>query len=170
MREAELTDAPQLIAHTRSILVEPQWNITVASEFHVTVDQEESWILSFQERPHSILLVADFGARNAPLVVGLLNFLTQPRLRMRHRGRIGIGVQAPFRHLGVGETLLRILLEWATDEPELERVELSVFAHNVRAMELYRKLGFVEEARLMRAFKLADGSYYDDVMMVRWVK
>jgi ribosomal protein S18 acetylase RimI-like enzyme len=55
-------------------------------------------------------------------------------------------------------------------EPEVERVELSVFTHNTRAISLYRKLGFVEEARLYGVCKLADGSYYDDLMMVRWVK
>ncbi len=45
-----------------------------------------------------------------------------------------------------------------------------MFAHNTRAINLYRKLGFVEEGRGLRAFKLADGAYYDDIQMVRWVK
>jgi RimJ/RimL family protein N-acetyltransferase len=72
--------------------------------------------------------------------------------------------------LGVGAALLQVLLDWAKAEPDLERIELSVFAHNEGAIRLYRKLGFVEEARLLRAFKLADGSYYDEVMMVQWVK
>ena len=45
-----------------------------------------------------------------------------------------------------------------------------MFAHNEGAIRLYRRLGFAEEARLPRAFKLADGSYYDEIMMVKWVK
>jgi RimJ/RimL family protein N-acetyltransferase len=81
----------------------------------------------------------------------------------------GIGA-SPIPGPGIGEALLRALLEWSANEPELERVELSVFAHNQRALNLYRKLGFEEEGRALRAFKLADGSYYDDVQMVRWVK
>lgn len=170
IREAGFDDARQLIAHAQAILQEPEWSISEPGEFHPTVEQEETWILSFRERPRCLLLVADFGTGQAPLVVGNLDFSGQPRIRMRHRGRLGIGVQAPYRGIGVGEALLQTLLSWAAGEPELERVELSVHAHNTRAMSLYRKVGFVEEARLQRAFKLRDGSYYDEVMMVKWVK
>jgi len=170
IREAEPDDAPQLITHAQLMLVEPQWNVTELGEFHSTIDQEESWIFSFQERPHSILLVADFGRPEQPRIGGVISFLSQPRVRTRHRGRLGIGVQRPYRGLGVGEAMLSTLLAWATAEPELERVELSVFGHNARAINLYHKLGFVEEARLVRAYKLSDGTYYDDVMMVKWVK
>ena len=170
IREAAIGDAAQLIAHARGILAEPQWSIAEPEEFQVTAQQEEEWIAGFQQRPHNILLVADFGTPQKPRIVGALNFGTQPRFRVRHRGRLGIGVQADYRGLGVGAALLQALLDWATAEPELERVELSVFAHNERAIGLYRKLGFAEEARLQGAFKLANGAYYDDVMMVKWVK
>ncbi len=170
VREAELSDAAQLMAHARNMLAEPQWNVTEQREFNPTLDQEESWILGFHERPHNILLVVDFGKPGRAQVGGVLSFTTQSRARLRHRGRLGIGVQTPYRGVGVGEGLLRTFLAWAEAEPELERIELSVFAHNTRAMSLYTKCGFVEEARLPRAYKLADGSYYDDVMMVKWVK
>jgi RimJ/RimL family protein N-acetyltransferase len=170
IREAAITDADQLMAHTRRILSEPQWSVTESEEFQVTTRQEEDWIAGFRQRPHSILLVADMGARQDPRVIGAVTFNTQPRFRVRHRGRVGIGVQAAYRGLGVGEALLRALLDWAAAELDIERVELSVFAHNEGAIRLYRKLGFAEEARLPRAFKLADGSYYDEIMMVKWVK
>jgi RimJ/RimL family protein N-acetyltransferase len=102
--------------------------------------------------------------------VGIVHLMAQHRFRTRHRARLGISVQAPYRGIGVGEALLTALLDWAAAEPELERIELSVFAHNQRAINLYRKLGFVEEARLAKAYKLADNTYYDDVLMVKWVK
>jgi RimJ/RimL family protein N-acetyltransferase len=170
IREAAISDAEQLIAHTRGILAEPQWSVTESGEFQVTARQEEDWIAGFRQRPHNILLVADVGTPNAPHVIGALNFSAQPRFRVRHRGRVGIGVQAAYRGLGVGAALLQALLDWTATEPELERIELSVFAHNDGAMRLYHKLGFREEARLQWAFKLADGTYYDEIMMVKWVK
>jgi RimJ/RimL family protein N-acetyltransferase len=170
IREAAIADAGQLIAHTRGILAEPQWSITEPGEFQVTAKQEEEWIAGFRQRPHNILLVADFGTPQSPRIAGTVNFSTQPRFRVRHRGRLGIGVQATYRGLGVGAALLQVLLDWAKAEPDLERIELSVFGHNEGAIRLYRKLGFVVEARLLRAFKLADGSYYDEIMMVQWVK
>jgi len=170
IREAEIPDASGLIGHARMMLAEPEWNVTELHEFNPSIDQEESWIISFHERPHSILLVADFGPPGKPRVGGVISFGSQPRHRMRHRGRLGLGVQKPYRGVGVGEALLTTLLGWAESEPGLERVELSVFGHNTRAINLYAKCGFVEEARLLRAYKLSDGSYCDDIMMVKWVK
>lgn len=170
IREAGATDAPLLLAHHRAILAEPYWSVTEPHEFKVTVRQEAAWIQDFQTRPHSILLVADIGNQSPPNIAGLVSLAGQTRFRTRHRGRLGIGVLASCRGQGIGEALLRAALEWAAAEPELERVELSVFAHNQRALNLYRKLGFEEEGRSPRAFKLADGTYYDDVQMIRWVK
>lgn len=170
IREAEASDAAQVLAHAREMLREPQWSITELHEFRHTVEDEEVWIREFRRKPHSIMLVADFGSRVRPQIVGQVGFTTQQRFRTRHRGRLGIGVQAAYRGIGVGEALLRTLLRWAAAEPELERVELSVFAHNTRAINLYLKLGFIEEGRALRAYKLADDTYYDDIQMVRWVK
>jgi RimJ/RimL family protein N-acetyltransferase len=170
IREADVTDAAQLLDHARDILREPQWSVTEPHEFRMTAEEEENWIRDFRRKPHSIMLVADVGGPGRPEIVGAVSFTTQSRFRMRHRGRLGIGVQAAYRGVGIGEALLRALLEWAAAEPELERVELSVFAHNTRAINLYRKLGFTEEGRTLRAFKLADGSYYDDIQMVCRVK
>ncbi|MCX6029697.1 MAG: GNAT family protein [Chloroflexi bacterium] len=170
VREADAADAAQISAHTCAILAEPWWMVTEPDELRLSVDQEEAWILGFRAQPDGLLLVADIGIAETRQVVGVLSFNTQTRRRLRHRGRIGLSVQAPYRGLGIGEALLKTLLDWAAAEPELERVELSVFAHNTRALNLYHKLGFVEEARLLRTVKLADGTYYDDVMMVKWVK
>ncbi len=170
VREGQVTDAAQIIAHVHGIIAESRWSVTEPGEFQTTRDQEEAWILSLQQRPHNLLLVADFGTAEAPQITGTVSFTTQNRSRMRHRGRLGISVNAAYRGQGVGEALMRTLLDWATAEPELERIELSVFAHNTRAFNLYIKMGFHEEARLLHAFKLSDSTYYDEILMVNWVK
>ncbi|VEB44801.1 putative acetyltransferase YhhY [Chromobacterium violaceum] len=57
-------------------------------------------------------------------------------------------------------------LEQADGWLGLRRIELTVFADNARAQGLYRKFGFVEEAR-MRAYALRDGVYQDVLAMAR---
>jgi RimJ/RimL family protein N-acetyltransferase len=42
-----------------------------------------------------------------------------------------------------------------------------VFAHNARAVALYRKFGFEEEGRRLREYRFADGSWRDDILMAR---
>jgi putative acetyltransferase len=73
-----------------------------------------------------------------------------------HPGRFG---------QGIGTALLRHLLDWATHDARVTKVELRVRSTNTRAMGLYTKLGFVEEGRFRRRIRLEDGSFVDDVSM-----
>jgi ribosomal protein S18 acetylase RimI-like enzyme len=58
---------------------------------------------------------------------------------------ISIGVQAAWRHRGVGRALLEALVETARSEGH-DALSLSVDAQNVPALALYRSVGFVETA------------------------
>ncbi|HJP98875.1 MAG TPA: GNAT family N-acetyltransferase [Rhodanobacteraceae bacterium] len=66
---------------------------------------------------------------------------------------------------GVGEAMLRDLLDWAGRDPRVGKVELNVRVGNERARRLYRRCGFVEEARFKRRVRRADGVYEDDIGM-----
>lgn len=66
---------------------------------------------------------------------------------------------------GIGTALLRNLLEWAHRDPRVGKIELNVRAGNLRAQHLYRKLGFVEEARFRQRVHRIDGQFEDDIGM-----
>jgi RimJ/RimL family protein N-acetyltransferase len=72
---------------------------------------------------------------------------------------IGIGDSA-LRGKGIGSDAMRLLLNFAFGELNLRRVQLTVFAYNVPAMRLYKKLGFQREG-LFREFLMRDGQVYD---------
>jgi ribosomal protein S18 acetylase RimI-like enzyme len=80
-----------------------------------------------------------------------------------HDGMLGIGVLDEYRGSGLGERLLRTALD-AARAARFERVSLSVYGRNARAVELYRKVGFLVEGTRVRGKKL-DGEY-DDVHMM----
>lgn len=85
-----------------------------------------------------------------------------------HRGGLGIAVAARFRGQGVGEALMRAVLNEATlNLPGMEVVLLTVFGNNPVAIHLYEKLGFVEYGRLPRGF-MHRGEYVDEVYMAKW--
>ena len=73
---------------------------------------------------------------------------------------------------GIGRAMLRDLLEWAQRDPRVGKVELNVRAGNLRAQNLYRSTGFVEEARFGRRVHRTDGQFEDDLGMAwfprRW--
>ena len=68
------------------------------------------------------------------------------------------------REKGLGTEAVQLLLEFGFKTLNLHRIYLRAFAFNTRAINLYGRLGFVEEGRLREAvFK--DGEYHDEVRM-----
>lgn len=65
---------------------------------------------------------------------------------------------------GYGTDALRVLLHYAFDELNLERVSLSVLEGNERAMRSYEKCGFCYEGRERRVW-VYDGRRWDEIYM-----
>lgn len=104
-----------------------------------------------------------FVADDGETIVGWCDIRRHAIPAYAHEGTMGMGLRAAFRGRGLGERLLRAALA-AAEENGFERVSLSVYAKNVAAFALYRKVGFVLEGTRVRGKKL-DGEY-DDVHMM----
>ena len=115
--------------------------------------------------PGKLVLVAEIPDE----VIGCLSFENGQRRRIAHRGSFGISVREKWRGQGIGTAMLQTLIDWAEANPLIEKVGLSVFANNVDAIRLYKRLGFVEEGRQPREMKLGPGEYTDNVLMYRFV-
>ena len=85
--------------------------------------------------------------------------------RVAHVVRLTIVVHPGFDRRGIGAALMKDLVDWATANPAVDKIELLVRASNDGAIALYRKFGFIEEGRLVKRLKLEDGSYLDDIAM-----
>ena len=64
--------------------------------------------------------------------------------------QVGIG-QAEDRYQGYGEEAIRLALRYAFDELNLHRIQISLPSYNERALEVYKRLGFIEEIRRREA-------------------
>jgi ribosomal protein S18 acetylase RimI-like enzyme len=96
-------------------------------------------------------------------VVGWCDVVRDVRVGFEHGWRLGMGLLPGFRGRGVGARLARAAMGAAIDRGA-ERIELEVFASNMRAIRLYQQLGFVHEGVRRRARKL-HGAYDDNVLM-----
>jgi RimJ/RimL family protein N-acetyltransferase len=76
---------------------------------------------------------------------------------------VGIG-EREYWGKGYGTDALMVILRYAFTELNLERVSLTVSEYNPRAIQSYRKAGFVEEGRL-RGSERRGGRRYDTVYM-----
>jgi putative acetyltransferase len=91
---------------------------------------------------------------------------TGPHLRRRHVMSLGMSVAVPWQGRGVGTALMHALVDYADNWLGVLRIELGVYADNLRAQALYRKFGFEVEGR-QRAYALRDGQFVDSLMMAR---
>jgi len=86
--------------------------------------------------------------------------------KLRHTASLGMMVHDRFQGQGIGRKLLAALLEIADSHLGLTRVELDVFPDNVRAIDLYERVGFEHEGRKRKAV-WRHGEHQDILVMGR---
>lgn len=111
----------------------------------------------------ALWLVAEVDGR----VVGGADFRRGRWAKNAHTATLGMGLPPEMRGRGIGEALLRQGIEWARSVG-IRKLKLGVFASNDRAVALYRKLGFTEEARL-KGDVVLDGRPTDEILMALWL-
>jgi len=166
IRGAIPDDAQALLEHARTILTEDLYNIRILEEFQNTLEEEGQWIQQHIDHPAQIVLVAELDSS----IVGMLDIENGVFKRTAHVGYFAMSVRPEFRGKGIGMALLQSLIDWARENPVIEKLTLAVFATNQPAIALYKKVGFRQEGRRVREIKIAEGKYVDDILMYRFVK
>ncbi|RCX21427.1 RimJ/RimL family protein N-acetyltransferase [Fontibacillus phaseoli] len=161
IRTAVGHDADRILAYNREIISSESFLLTVPEEFDRTVEMEREWIEETLNKESSLILLAEEQGK----VVGLLDFHSGHKRRIAHTGYFGMSVRSDYQGGGIGKALLQALIDWAVKHHKLEKISLEVFANNSKAIQLYRKLGFVQESLLRKQIKLQDGSYVDVIGM-----
>jgi RimJ/RimL family protein N-acetyltransferase len=85
-----------------------------------------------------------------------------PKTPVDHRGVLGICLRKEYRGRGIGEALIKGVLERCRGKFEV--VELTVLSGNNRAKRLYERFGFVKYGVRRGALKRA-GRYFDEDLM-----
>jgi diamine N-acetyltransferase len=77
----------------------------------------------------------------------------------------GVAIYDPeYLGKGYGREAIALLLGWAFDTQNYERIWLTTWSTNQRAIRCYQAIGFVEEGRLRRQI-FVDGQYVDTMVM-----
>ena len=164
IRSARPDDVPRLLAYIQSVAAETSFFVIEHDEFPEP-EAERAWIQDHLDHPSKILVVAE----SEGSIIGNVSFEPGQYRRVAHRGTFGISVAEGWRGKGVGTALLTVLLEWAGAHTTIEKIALEVFATNSVAIQLYRKLGFIEDGRRIRDIKRGPGDYVDTLSMYRFV-
>ncbi|MDP1421727.1 GNAT family protein [Peribacillus simplex] len=165
IRTGELEDAEAVLDVQNSVISEGEYFITISEEFNKTPEQQRDWIRRLLENERETIIVAAINGE----VIGWIGFQSENRKRMSHKGSFGIMIRKNFRGMGIGKDLVQALLDWAEANPLIEKVSLGVFSTNHRAIALYKSMGFVEEGRKIKEFKMSEREYVDDIIMYKLV-
>jgi RimJ/RimL family protein N-acetyltransferase len=111
---------------------------------------------------------ASIVAVSAGRVIGHISVSREESLVTRHVASIGMAVAKDWRGRGVGTALMAECIRWAR-LMSVEKLVLSTYPDNERALALYRKFGFQEEGRLTGHSKKSIG-YRDEILMGLWVR
>lgn len=89
----------------------------------------------------------------------------QSRKRSYHVGIFGVTIAKDFRGIGIGETISKCTIDEARKNINgLKMLTLNVFSPNTVAKNLYKKLGFVEYAKLPKGVWFKN-DYIDEIKM-----
>ncbi len=102
-------------------------------------------------------------------LVATARITPEHRPRQTHKGLLSMVYVAP-EHQGNGlsKTLILALLDALPES--IEQVLLSVESTNTAAISLYESLGFVTYGHEPRVAKRLDGSYLDDILMIKFLE
>ena len=160
VRKAKKSDAKELVEYLNIIGGESDYLTFGAGEFGKSVEQEEAFIENVLKEENAVALIAEFNGK----IVGNLNFSGGPRQRTAHVGEFGISVLKEYWGNGIGEYLIKYLIDWSKTSSIIRKINLRVRTDNKRGIKLYKKLGFSEEGIIKRDF-LIDGEFYDSLIM-----
>jgi len=157
IRCATLLDAPHIIAgindvcaeqcyfHTDTFIINPHW---------------ESVLYHPESAPNHLLMISEQKGK----FVGAINLFSGIRgSKDQHVAEMGIFVLRPYRDQGIGSILLQQALDWAIARG-LEKIVLTTFSTNNRAIHLFKKFGFITEGVRRRQYKIFD-QYMDELFM-----
>ena len=88
--------------------------------------------------------------------------------RFRHKAEFGICILKECWGYGIGKVFLENVLMCA-NTAGIKKISLTVVETNGKAIELYEKYGFLEEGLLINDRIHKDGSYYNTVIMGKFL-
>lgn len=128
--------------------------------YPLSMAAEENWWRDFNQQEQDLI----FAIENEQGVhIGNLGLHNHERENRQAMLGIIIGDKGHWGR-GYGTDAIRALLRWAFDNLNLNRIYLTVYSYNPRAIRCYEKCGFRHEG-IMRQARYYEGQYHDEWMM-----
>lgn len=158
----EVEDCESLVEMMKLSYLQTDFLTCYVDEFNISVEDEIKWISRFDHKKSTMMIVKDGNKviGNAAINAG------GSRDKLKHRCTFGISILKDYHGLGIGRLLIQEMISFAK-KANYEQIELEVVSENYRAIQLYMSEGFKVYGTRPHAFKLRDGRYLDEYLMVK---
>ena len=163
IRSAEETDAATLSALRLKIDGETEYMDREQGEGFIDEQGFKELIRADTWLPRNVFLVAE----TEGTVAGFARCEGTYLKRSAHKVQFGVCVAKDYWGHGIGKQLLKSAISWA-DSNGIKKISLDVLEINVKAINLYKKLGFEKEGTIRADKRLSDGKYYNTIIMGRF--
>lgn len=136
----------------------------VSSQTKKTKKEERAWLVSILKnikKKEGIYLVVEIGGK----IMGNAGVERHKESSRKHVGVFGIMLRREIRGKGIGEKLLRCIIDEAKKVLKVKIITLEVMGSNKVAQHLYEKCGFRVVGTIKSGVRHYD-RYEDDVLMV----
>ncbi len=167
-----------IIRHLKKSDVEGVWN-----NFNEVIDEglylpvlfpvrtqleKESWY-HYIKKENEICIIAENPKLKPPFnIIGQCEISNSDWDAATHVGVLGIIVKKKYRDFGIGREIIQIAIKESKKLNNKEKITLSCFSTNQRAIYLYKKLGFKIVGTKKKQFYM-ESNYYDEVLMELWI-
>lgn len=168
-----------LIRHLSKVDVEGVWN-----NFNEAIEEgmylpvffpvrsrleKDSWYHKVKNEKE-ICIVAEARKLKSPYnIIGQCEISNSDWDAALHVGVLGIIVNIKYRDLGIGAALIDSAIRESKKLNNKEKIVLSCFSTNERALHLYKTMGFREVGVRRKQFYM-DAKYYNEVLMEIWIE
>ena len=153
-------DAQNILDYLNRISSETDFITYGKGEMNCTLEEEQRFIKDHLEDDNKMLLIAEIRGN----IAGMADFTGGKQQRILHIGEFGITVLRKYWGLGIGHALTETIIEWAKQSEIVRKINLKVRVDNERAIQLYKRFGFVIEGTISQQL-LIDNTFYDAYFM-----
>jgi len=130
--------------------------------------EKDSWYHNIKKEKEICIVAENQKLRSLNNIIGQCEISNSNWDADLHVGILGIIVKNEYRDLGIGFNLIDLAIRESKTLNNKEKIILSCFSTNERAINLYEKLGFERVGVRKKQFYM-DSKYYDEVLMELWI-
>lgn len=130
--------------------------------------EKQSWFNNLQKDKEICIVAVHPNLKNPYNILGQCEVSSLDWDAATHVGSLGIIVQKKYRDLGIGFHLIDMAIRESKKLNGKEKIILSCFSNNERALNLYKKMGFKVIGKREKQFYM-DSEYFDEILMELWI-